>query len=292
MLTGWIVRELGGNRFAQLLAATAVLVCPIYLTMDSFLSMNAFEPLFWMLCAAISLRIVRTQNPRLWPLLGLWPEFGILNKHSTLLFGFAFLLSLLMTRERRQLREPWDLGWSDDRVPYFLPNLVWENQNHWPTIEILRNVDVAKNAHVSLLAFIAQQAFLVHPLGAPICLAGLWYFLASREGMPFRFLGWTYLLLLAEMLILRGRIDHLAPIYPMLFAAGAVVIEAWIAHAGKEWMKKAVLAPLVMGGIVAAPLALPILPLDRIASYADFWDVNKVRVEVEPAENCRNCSPT
>ena len=165
----------------------------------------------------------------------------------------------------------------------FLPNLVWEYRNHWPTIEILRNVDVAKNAHVSWLAFIAQQAFLVHPLGAPICLAGLWYFLASREGMPFRFLGWTYLFLLAEMLILRGRIYYLAPIYPMLFAAGAVAIEAWISRAGKDWMKKAVLAPLVMGGIVAAPLALPILPLDRIASYADFWDVNKVRVEVEPS---------
>ena len=283
LLTGWIVRELGGSRFAQLLAATAMLVCPIFLTMDSFLSMNSFEPLFWMLCAAISLRIVRTRNPRLWPLFGLVAGVGILNKHSTLLFGFAFLLSLLITRQRQQLRSPWI--WLGGIIAFliFLPNLIWEYENHWPTIEILRNVDVAKNAHVSWLAFIAQQAFLVHPLGAPICLAGLWYFLIGREGVPFRFLGWTYLFLLAEMLILRGRIYYLAPIYPMLFAAGAVSIEAWIAASGRNWIRQAVLAPLVMGGIVAAPLALPILPLDRIASYADFWDVNKVRVEVEPS---------
>jgi len=46
LLTGWMVRELGGRRYAQLLAATAMLICPIFLTMDSFLSMNAFEPLF------------------------------------------------------------------------------------------------------------------------------------------------------------------------------------------------------------------------------------------------------
>lgn len=283
LLTGWIVRELGGNRYAQLLAATAMLVCPIFLTMDSFLSMNAFEPLFWMLCAAISIRIVQTGNTRLWLLFGLVAGVGILNKHSMLLFGFAFLLSLLMTRERRQLREP--RIWAGATIAFliFLPNLIWEYQNHWPTIEILRNVDVAKNAHISWLAFIAQQAFLVHPLGAPICLAGLWYFLISREGKSFRFLGWTYLFLLAEMLILRGRIYYLAPIYPMLFAAGAVFIEARIASSGRNWIRQAVLAPLVMGGIVAAPLALPILPLDRIASYADFWDVNKVRVEVEPS---------
>ena len=62
LLTGWIVRELGGRRYAQILAAAAMLMCPIYLTMDNFLSMNAFEPVFWMLCVAISLRIVRTGN--------------------------------------------------------------------------------------------------------------------------------------------------------------------------------------------------------------------------------------
>src|SRR5271169_5174730 len=50
LLTGWIVRELGGRRYAQILAATVMLLCPIYLTMDNFLSMNAFEPVFWMLC--------------------------------------------------------------------------------------------------------------------------------------------------------------------------------------------------------------------------------------------------
>ena len=48
----------------------------------------------------------------------------------------------------------------------------------------------------------------------------------------------------------------------MLFAAGAVAIEAWIGNFGRNWVKAAVLAPLVFGGIVAAPLALPILPLD------------------------------
>ncbi len=88
--------------------------------------------------------------------------------------------------------------------------------------------------HVSWLQFIVQQAFLVHPLGAPICIAGLWFFLRSREGNAYRFLGWTYCFLLAEFLIFRGRIYYLAPIYPMLFAAGAVAIEAWIGGDGSQ----------------------------------------------------------
>jgi dolichyl-phosphate-mannose-protein mannosyltransferase len=283
LLTAWIVRELGGGRYAQILAATAVLLCPIYLTMDNFMSMNAFEPLFWMACVALSLAILRTGNQQLWLWFGLVAGIGILNKHSMLFFGSAFFLSLLVTRQRVLLRSAWI--WLGALISFliFLPNLIWEINNHWPTIEILRNVDHLKNEHPTWLQFIAQQAFLVHPLGAPICLAGLWFFLGSRRGERWRFLGWTYLFLLAEFLILRGRIYYLAPIYPMLFAAGAVAIEAWVENSAREWTKAAILAPLVVGGIVAAPLALPVLPLDAAAAYAKFWDVDRVKVEKSPS---------
>jgi len=283
LITGWIVRELGGRRYSQILACTAMLVCPIFLTMDNFLSMNAFEPIFWMLCVGISLRIIRAGEQRLWLLFGLVAGIGILNKHSTLLFGFAFFLSILVTQQRGWLRQPWI--WSGALVAFliFLPNFLWEYTNHWPTLEILRNVDRLKNEHVSWLQFIAQQAFLVHPLAAPICLVGLWYFLASPSGKPYRYVGWTYLFLLLELLVLRGRIYYLAPIYPMLFAAGAVAIESWIGFTGRAWVKAAILAPLVLGGMVAAPLALPILPLEAAVAYANYWDVKSIRVEKEPS---------
>src|SRR6202030_2996107 len=103
------------------------------------------------------------------------------------------------------------------------------------------------------------------------------------KGEPYRFLGWSARRRLAGYLIMRGRIYYLAPIYPMLFAAGAVAIEGWIATSGRNWIKGAVLAPLVVGGMVAAPLALPILPLETAAQYAEFWDVEKVQVEKEPS---------
>src|SRR5260370_24453905 len=52
LLGGWMARELGGGKYAQFLAAFCVLLAPIYLTFDNFFSMNAFEPVFWMACAA------------------------------------------------------------------------------------------------------------------------------------------------------------------------------------------------------------------------------------------------
>jgi Dolichyl-phosphate-mannose-protein mannosyltransferase len=278
LLTAWMVRELGGRRFAQLLAAAVVFFCPIYLTMDSFLSMNSFEPLFWMGCVAVAIRIANGGSPRLWLLFGGIAGVGILNKHSTLFFGLAFFLSLLIT-SRRSLRTPWI--WLGALMSFliFLPNLLWEIAHQFPTVEVLLNAARFKNAPVSWYAFLAEQALLVHPLAFPVVLAGLWFFFKAEEGRPVRFLGWTYVFLLAQMLILKGRIYYVAPIYPMLFAAGVVWIESSIEQRGWDGARRAILVPLTVGGIVAAPLAMPILPVTAATAYSDFWDIHKVRVE-------------
>src|SRR3954447_5806466 len=96
VLTGLIAREMGGGRFAQGLAALAVLVAPGFLGMDNLLSMNAFEPLFWMGCAYVVIRIVKTGDQRLWLLVGLLAGLGLLNKHSMLIFGFGLIAGLAL----------------------------------------------------------------------------------------------------------------------------------------------------------------------------------------------------
>src|ERR1035441_5100139 len=70
-LTGLVARELCAQLFGQELAARALLLAPEFLATDNFLSMNAFEPLFWTGCAYVLIRIIKTGNPKLW----LW--FGI-----------------------------------------------------------------------------------------------------------------------------------------------------------------------------------------------------------------------
>jgi hypothetical protein len=279
LLTGWMVHEFGGRRFAQYLAAIVILFCPIYLTMDSFLSMNSFEPLFWMGCVAVAMRIVNGGSPRFWLLFGSIAGLGILNKHSTLFFGLAFFLSLLITSGTRYLRNIWIWLGAFVAFAISLPNFIWEIRYHFPTIEVLQNAARLKNAPVSSYGFLAEQALLVHPLAFPVVLAGLWFFFRNKDGRAYNFLGWTYVLVLVQMLILKGRIYYVAPIYPMLFAAGAVWIESRIEEQNWKWAHQAILIPLAVGGIVAAPLALPILPVEAAVTYSNFWDIHKVRVE-------------
>ena len=282
LLGGWLARELNGGKYAQFLAAFCVLLAPIYLTFDNFFSMNAFEPVFWMICAAIVLRILNGGNPKLWLLCGLFAGLGILNKHSMLFFGSGLVLGLLVTPARRHFRQPW--VWLGAAIAFlcFLPNLLWEIQNGWPTLALFHAVMGTKYVIVSPWEYIWQQALLIHPLAAPICIAGLYFLLRDALGKKYAVLAWAYFTVLAEMLILHGKIYYLAPAYPMLLAAGSVWIDLRLAPRAGEWLRITIPVPLLIGGMIAAPLAMPILPVEAAIRYARFWDVQAIHVENVP----------
>src|SRR5882724_5688407 len=232
LLGAWMAREVGGAKFAQFFAALLVFLAPIYLTFDNFLSMNAFEPVFWMACAAIVLRIVNGGSARLWLWFGVVAGIGILNKHSMLFFGSGIALGLLLSSARKQFLRVEIWGALIVALVIFLPNLVWESRNGYPTIALLHTVIGTKYATVSPLAFLGQQFLLVNPLAVPIWLAGLYFFLFDQRGRKYAVLGIAYLVVLLEMIVLHGKIYYVAPAYIMLLAGGAVWWEQKVFVAG------------------------------------------------------------
>src|SRR5207237_9307251 len=104
----------------------------------------------------------------------------------------------------------------------FLPNLLWEIHHGNPTIALLNTVIGHKYATVSPLTYIGEQFLLVNPLAAPFWLAGLYFFLFDKEGRKYAVLGYAYLVVLVEMILLHGKIYYLAPAYIMLLAGGVV----------------------------------------------------------------------
>ena len=281
LLTGLITRELGGGRYAQILACIAVIVAPLYLGLGNLLTMNAFEPLFWMGCALVLIKLARGGSPKLWLLFGLLAGIGLENKHSMLFFGFGVLAGMLLTPERHLLHSRW--FWAGGLVAFliFLPNLAWEFRHGFPTLELLRNVQRSgRNVSVGWASFLAQQILIMQPLTAPLWVAGLWYLLRDEAGRKFRVLGWTYLIILFCFLVLKGRVYYLAPAYPMLFAAGAVVFERFTEPKNHSWLKPAYLVALLVTGALLAPFGyFPILPIETYVRYAGAVHFEPPRIE-------------
>ncbi len=135
VLTALIARELGGRRFAQVLAAITTLTAPGILGSDSLFTMNAFEPLFWMTCAYLVIRIIKTGNERLWIWFGVVAGIGLENKYSMMIFGAGIVLGLLLTNQRKLLANRW--LWIGGVVAFviFAPNLWWNVRHHFPFLE-------------------------------------------------------------------------------------------------------------------------------------------------------------
>jgi hypothetical protein len=283
-LTVVLARQLGGGAFAQAIAALAILIAPVHLMIDSILSMNAFEPLFWTGCIYLLIRIIRGADPRLWLAFGAVAGFGLENKHSTFFFGAAVVVAILLTPLRRELLRPWIWLGAAVALAIFLPNLVWQWQNGFPTLIDLQNVRaIGKNVELAPIPFLLQQTLMMHPANLPVWLAGLWFLLLGR-GRAFRAVGVVYLSMLAMFMLLHAKDYYLAPAYPMLLAAGGVAIEIWTAHISRDMSRVAarvgITAWLGVSGAAFVPIALPLLAPADYVSYQQRLGLAPQKAEV------------
>jgi hypothetical protein len=278
-LAGVVVRVLGGGRYAQLLAGLAVTVCPLYLFMNTILSMNAFDGLVWTLAAWLVALIIKRGKgietdgyralsvPRLWLLLGLVLGMGLQNKISVLFFGFGLAVGLLLTSERRHLRTPWPWCAGGIALGIFLPHIIWQVAHGWPTLEFIHNASVLKNRPMSVFEFLGAQILEIHPLNFVLLLFGLGFFFVSRAGRPYRLFGWMYLAFFTLLVTRNAKPYYAGPIYPLMLAGGAVAIEQLLERTRRVWPRAAVATILFVGGAALAPMTLPVLPVESFIQY-------------------------
>jgi 4-amino-4-deoxy-L-arabinose transferase-like glycosyltransferase len=268
LLTGLLVHRLGGGRFAQLLACTALLVAPVSMRTGNMLCIPAFEPLFWLGCALVLVRMIQDDNPRLWCWLGLLVGLGLMNKHSMLFFAFGLGVATLATPLRRHLRTPWPWIGAVIALTVFSPNVVWQMLHGWPTAQFLRNLNENVMAGISKVQFVAGQFMYLNPFAAFVWIWGLVY-LFSKQGRAFRALGWIWVSIFFLLLATDSKIYYFAPAFPAVIAVGGLAIERFIAARDRAWLKPAFIALLLIGGIAMAPAALPYLSIDATDRYME-----------------------
>jgi hypothetical protein len=270
ILTAMIARELGGRRFAMVLSALAFIAVPFYLNDGSVMTTNCLEPLLWMGCVYFAILAIKRDDPRYWLWFGVVAGIGLEEKYSIAVLGFAIVVGLLLTEHRRVFASKWI--WLGGALAFlvFLPNLLWNVQNHWPFVELMRNIKAeGRDVVLSPWAFFGQQVLIVQPFLAPVWITGVFAFLFSARLKPYRFLGWSYLAAFTVFVVLKGKNYYLGPIYPVYMAAGAVVIESFIARSRQTWLKPALILTTAASGAWLAPVVMPVLPVEQFISYME-----------------------
>jgi hypothetical protein len=133
-----------------------------------------------------------------------------------------------------------------------------------------------KNVVFGPLAFVKEQVIDMHPILLPVWLSGWVWFLRDRR---WRLLGLTFAVFFALMEVAHAKNYYLFPIYPMLFAGGAVVIERWLANRA-AWTHAAVVMIIVLSALPAIPLATWMLPPERLLAYQNAIGFKPSKAEV------------
>ncbi|HEX9801413.1 MAG TPA: glycosyltransferase family 39 protein, partial [Thermoanaerobaculia bacterium] len=269
LVVGLMTRRFGGGALAQSIAMACALAAPHALAIHHFYSMNAFDGLVWALAAwlLVDLLAEPERRTRGWLALGALLGSGLLNKVSVLWLGAGMAVGLALSPARRSLRTPGPWLAAVLALLVFLPHLAWQAANGWPTLEFIANATGEKMAHISPGAFLLRQVEMMNSFSVIIWTGGL-VWLARKP--QWRALAWIWLTVLV-ILVVNGasRPGYLAPAYAWLFAAGGVGWESEIDR--RPWFSRvrwALPVAVLAFGALFAPLALPLLSVERYVAYA------------------------
>src|ERR1700733_8295394 len=277
-LTGALVWAMGGSRRAAALAMLGGIAAGVYLGSDRFLSMDLFEPIFWMPCALALIRIAQAEtlpNPERvvrnwWIVLGVSAGLGLENKDNEVFFLVAMLIAVLLSPQRRILPSRWFGVAVAIIVALALPNLLWQIHNHWPTLEWLVGISKSdKDVKLPPLQFLLAQLMTLTPWTVVLWLGGVIWLLVSKTARPFRFLGVLYLVYLPMMMLMHAKDYYLVPVYPIYFAAGGMrLLPATSKSVTRNILVSIYALLLIVGFFLTIPFSIPVLPPQKFVAWS------------------------
>jgi 4-amino-4-deoxy-L-arabinose transferase-like glycosyltransferase len=266
-LTAETARFLGGGRFAQTLAGLCVLVAGVYLATGTILTTDALQPLAWLFCAYALIRVIRNDDQRWWLAIGVVAGVALQTKYMLAFWLAALAVGVLATPSRRVLMHT--KAWLAVAITGIIvvPNVLWQENHDWPFLVIGRVAAEGKNIALSPLEFLFAEMNFLNFATAPVWLAGLAAFAVWPRFADLRLFAVAFAVLFGSMLAMHAKPYYPAGAYTVLFAGGAVALEAWL-----MWrpVRRVLVATVVVSGIISAPFALPILPIERFVAWQDF----------------------
>jgi len=265
VLAALIARELGGGRVAQGLAAFCVLTSPLFLRSANLLQPVVMDQLIWAAALYALLRLCRGYGPGGWLLLGLVLGLGVLTKFSVAFIGLAIVAGVLLSPLRGALLTPWPWVGLAVALSVGAPSLVGQIRLGFPVVAQMADLRASQLDRVTPAAFLLGQ--LLWGPAVLLAIAGLYGLLAGQALRQFRALGWSCVAAFAIIVLLQGKPYYAGPLYPALFAGGAVLFERAADGLAAEILQVGTVAILLAFGVVTLPLGVPILPPPAMARY-------------------------
>ena len=262
ILVALIARDLGGSRRAQVLAAITAALSG-YLGAGHLDTTTEPDLLAWAIVLWLLVKLLAGGDRRLWLAVGAVAGIGLENKDTLLFLGAGLAVGLVLARRWDVVRSPW--AWAAIGIALLLwaPNLAWQATNGWPQLTMARAI--SQYAADNRAQIVPLLWLFTGPLLFPVSAAGLVWVLRTKAAAPWRAIGIGALVALTLVVISGGKGYYVIGIAPMFMAAGAILLDRWLARGHFRLKAASFTTAAVLSGALIAYLTLPILPL---ATYA------------------------
>jgi hypothetical protein len=131
------------------------------------------------------------------------------------------------------------------------------------------------------LPYLAQQAEMIGFVSSLLVILALWFFI-SPQGRRYSILFWGFMSVLGCMLVLKGKFYYVAPVYPIVFAPGAVSLERLTAGPVAKWFRPVYALTMLLVGALIAPTAIPLLSIEGYIAYTKKLGIQQQKFENQP----------
>lgn len=270
-----ITRELGGDRYAQALAAWAYATASTPLLMGHVMLTASLDLLVWPTVGLFVMRALLRNQDRWWYVAGAVVGLSMFNKLLIAGLLVSFAVGVLILGPRRVLWSRPVLASAGLALLVGAPNLLYQAMHGWPQI----GMGAALSGNNSGEVRVTMWLFLLVLLGppqVPVWIAG-WLSLARRPSWrPVRFLAAAFPALLLLSFAAGSQIYYPSGLLAILFAAGCVPTAAFLAKR-TAWRRVAMLG-LAASAAISAVIALPVLP-ERALGDSPVPDINQLAAD-------------
>ena len=147
-----------------------------------------------------------------------------------------------------------------------LPNFIWQCTHHFIALDFLRHIHERDIRIGRTAGFVIEQFFeTTNVVTVPLWILGLLVLLLTPQDRRDRVFAFMALVPFFLFLIAHGRGYYMGPVYPMLFATGAVALEQLLLRLRTFWRRTAY-ATVALLLLVGSVVIFEILPLGKLGS--------------------------